>query len=92
MRCFDLFVVYLGLFTEIVTSELKLSNPTDDQIAFKVKTTAPRRYAVRPNSGVLHGGESVSVSGMESQSRNDPSKFSSFTLQVKYRWIADHNS
>ena len=54
---------FAGLFTEIVTSELKLANPTDDQVAFKVKTTAPRRYAVRPNSGVLNAGESVVVSG-----------------------------
>jgi len=63
-----------GLFTEIVTSELKLANPTDDQVAFKVKTTAPRRYAVRPNSGVLNAGESVVVSVMRQPFEFDPAE------------------
>lgn len=30
-----------------------LKNPTDKPILFKIKTTAPKRYCVRPNSGIL---------------------------------------
>lgn len=30
-----------------------LKNPTDKPILFKIKTTAPKRYCVRPNSGLL---------------------------------------
>lgn len=56
--------IFVGPFTEVVTTELKLSNVSDEQIAFKVKTTAPRRYAVRPNSGVLNAGAGSSVSGV----------------------------
>ena len=34
---------------------------TDFHIAFKVKTTQPRRYLVRPNQGILLLGQSESV-------------------------------
>lgn len=53
----------LGPFTEVVTSQLRLSNPTDRQMCFKVKTTAPKQYCVRPNSGFIPANKSVSVAG-----------------------------
>ncbi|KAL3814941.1 hypothetical protein ACJIZ3_016209 [Penstemon smallii] len=57
----------MGEFLSIQPSELKfnfelrkqsscslqLSNRTDQYIAFKVKTTNPKRYCVRPNAGVV---------------------------------------
>lgn len=52
-----------GPFTDVVTTNLKLGNPTDRNVCFKVKTTAPRRYCVRPNSGVIGAGAAVNVSG-----------------------------
>lgn len=52
-----------GPFTDVVTTTLKLANPTDRNVCFKVKTTAPRRYCVRPNSGVIDAGTSINVSG-----------------------------
>ncbi|XP_012218218.1 vesicle-associated membrane protein-associated protein A isoform X1 [Linepithema humile] len=36
-----------------VTSYIKLINPTNKKVYFKIKTTAPKRYCVRPNSGAL---------------------------------------
>jgi hypothetical protein len=32
---------------------LYISNPTSSPVAFKVKTTNPERYLVRPNQGIL---------------------------------------
>lgn len=32
---------------------LSLTNPTDEKIAFKVKTTSPKMYCVRPSSGFV---------------------------------------
>lgn len=54
---------FKGPFNDVVTSQLKLSNPTEKRVCFKVKTTAPRRYCVRPNSGLVepHGAVSVAV-------------------------------
>lgn len=52
-----------GPFTDVVTTNLKLKNPSDRRVCFKVKTTAPRRYCVRPNSGVIDAGATVVISG-----------------------------
>lgn len=57
-------VCFLGPFTDVVTAYLKLTNPTERNVCFKVKTTAPRRYCVRPNSGVIDAGTSINVSGL----------------------------
>jgi hypothetical protein len=43
--------------------KLNLHNSKTVPISYKVKTTAPKRYNVRPNAGVLHPGESVVVDG-----------------------------
>lgn len=32
---------------------MQLSNLSDDYVAFKVKTTSPKKYSVRPNTGVV---------------------------------------
>uniref|UniRef100_A0A8C4P7M5 MSP domain-containing protein n=1 Tax=Dromaius novaehollandiae TaxID=8790 RepID=A0A8C4P7M5_DRONO len=49
-------------FTDGVTTNLKLGSPTDRNKCFKVKTTAPRRYCVRPNSAIIDAGTSIHVS------------------------------
>jgi hypothetical protein len=36
-----------------ISCSLLLTNKTDDQIAFKVKTTSPKKYCVRPNTGIV---------------------------------------
>lgn len=46
-------LVFRGPFSDVVTSNLTLKNPTNTTVIFKVKTTAPKQYCVRPNSGVL---------------------------------------
>lgn len=63
---------FRGPFTDVVTSQLKLSNPSDKRVCFKVKTTAPRRYCVRPNSGVVDPNGSVSVAVMLQPFEYDP--------------------
>ncbi|XP_022023172.1 vesicle-associated protein 1-2 [Helianthus annuus] len=35
------------------TSSVHLSNISDEYVAFKVKTTSPKRFCVRPNSGII---------------------------------------
>ncbi|XP_078482900.1 vesicle-associated membrane protein-associated protein B-like [Ciona intestinalis] len=55
---------FKGPFTDVVTSHLKLTNPSDKRVCFKVKTTAPRRYCVRPNSGFVDPSGNVNVSVM----------------------------
>jgi len=43
------------------TMTLRHTGKTDSHIAFKVKTTQPRRYLVRPNQGIVSPGKTESV-------------------------------
>ncbi|XP_046712324.1 vesicle-associated membrane protein-associated protein B/C isoform X4 [Silurus meridionalis] len=74
---------FRGPFTDVVTSSLKLANPTDRNVCFKVKTTAPRRYCVRPNSGVIEAGTSVNVSVMLQPFDYDPNEKSKHKFMVQ---------
>lgn len=55
---------FVGPFKDVVTTILKLSNPSKEIVCFKVKTTAPKRYCVRPNCGLISPDQSVNVAGM----------------------------
>jgi len=41
--------------------KLTLTNVSNEKVAFKVKTTAPKRYCVRPNAQILEPGKSQEV-------------------------------
>ena len=57
-------IAFRGPYTDVVESVLRLSNPSQaKQMAFKVKTTAPKQYCVRPNSGFVNAGETREVVG-----------------------------
>ncbi|KAJ2955084.1 hypothetical protein NQZ79_g8862 [Umbelopsis isabellina] len=47
--------------TRTVTENLELHNPHSNAAVFKIKTTAPKAYCVRPNSGRIDPGATVSV-------------------------------
>ncbi|WOL10167.1 vesicle-associated protein 1-2-like isoform X2 [Canna indica] len=36
-----------------ISCSLQLTNKSDNYVAFKVKTTSPKKYCVRPNSGIV---------------------------------------
>uniref|UniRef100_A0A8C7RR51 VAMP (vesicle-associated membrane protein)-associated protein B and C n=1 Tax=Oncorhynchus mykiss TaxID=8022 RepID=A0A8C7RR51_ONCMY len=72
-----------GPFSDVVNTTLKLANPTDRNVCFKVKTTAPRRYCVRPNSGVLDAGTSINVSVMLQPFDYDPNEKSKHKFMVQ---------
>jgi len=57
-------LTFTGPFTVAVSSYMKLKNPSDKKVCFKIKTTAPKRYCVKPNSGVVdpHKETSIAVS------------------------------
>ncbi|KAG2547979.1 vesicle-associated protein 1-2-like [Panicum virgatum] len=44
-----------------ISCPLRLTNRTDSTVAFKVKTTSPRKYCVRPNNGVVPPRSSCTV-------------------------------
>ncbi|EFJ42815.1 hypothetical protein VOLCADRAFT_107060 [Volvox carteri f. nagariensis] len=40
---------------------ININNPSSQRVAFKIKTTAPKKYVVRPSSGVVESGSNVSI-------------------------------
>ncbi|KAG2733255.1 hypothetical protein G9P44_004245 [Scheffersomyces stipitis] len=53
---------FKGSFTKQSTQYLTLTNTTNSPLAFKVKTTAPKLYCVRPNASVIDPGRSAQIS------------------------------
>lgn len=52
---------YKPPLTEQSTEYATITNNTSETIAFKVKTTAPKFYCVRPNAAVVAPGETVQI-------------------------------
>ncbi|XP_022255683.1 vesicle-associated membrane protein-associated protein A-like isoform X3 [Limulus polyphemus] len=65
---------FKGPFTDVTTSYLKLFNPSEWKVCFKVKTTAPKRYCVRPNSGLIEPKQTVHVAVMLQPFDYDPNE------------------
>ncbi|XP_076847415.1 VAMP (vesicle-associated membrane protein)-associated protein A, like isoform X1 [Brachyhypopomus gauderio] len=74
---------FKGPFTDVITATLKLTNPSDRKVCFKVKTTAPRRYCVRPNSGSVDPGSSLTISVMLQPFDYDPNEKSKHKFMVQ---------
>ncbi|KAG1932123.1 VAMP (vesicle-associated membrane protein)-associated protein A, like [Pimephales promelas] len=74
---------FKGPFTDVVTATLKLKNPSEKKVCFKVKTTAPRRYCVRPNSGIIEPGATLTISVMLQPFDYDPNEKSKHKFMVQ---------
>ncbi|KAF9498976.1 VAMP-associated protein [Pleurotus eryngii] len=59
-------------FDNVVKQSLRISNHNTLPVAFKVKTTAPKHYCVRPNSGRVEPGETVEVAVMLQAMKDEP--------------------
>lgn len=46
-------LIFKGPFNVVSNTTLKVSNSGTERLAYKIKTTAPKRYCVKPNSGFL---------------------------------------
>lgn len=57
-------LVFKGPFTAVSTTTLKLANSGNERFAYKIKTTAPKRYCVKPNSGFLDPHNTVNIQVM----------------------------
>ncbi|KAK9804421.1 hypothetical protein WJX72_011816 [[Myrmecia] bisecta] len=51
---------------------LSLYNPTSEKAAFKVKTTSPKKYCVRPSSGIVEPGSTKDVQVIMQAQREYP--------------------
>mmetsp|Transcript_7465 Transcript_7465/g.31621 ORF Transcript_7465/g.31621 Transcript_7465/m.31621 type:complete len:256 (-) Transcript_7465:90-857(-) len=56
----------------VIAAVLTLENITGEYISYKVKTTAPKRYVVRPNIGIIPPKENVEIQVMLHMSKDPP--------------------
>ncbi|XP_003746311.1 vesicle-associated membrane protein/synaptobrevin-binding protein [Galendromus occidentalis] len=74
---------FRGPFQEVVTALLKLTNPSNERVCFKVKTTAPKKYCVRPNCGVIEPHRSTNVHVMLQPFEYDPQERNKHKFMVQ---------
>ena len=51
------------LNVDVVKCPISITNKSHTPMIFKIKTTAPKTYCVRPNSGFILPGESQQIQG-----------------------------
>ncbi|KAG9100244.1 phosphatidylinositol-binding protein scs2 [Ceratobasidium sp. UAMH 11750] len=59
-------------FTQVVNHTFILTNQNAQPVVFKVKTTSPKLYAARPNSGIIEPGNSANVQVSLQAMHEDP--------------------
>ncbi|KAI9487547.1 MAG: vesicle-associated membrane protein-associated protein A [Benjaminiella poitrasii] len=58
--------------TRTVQIDVKITNPHPQPVTFKVKTTAPKLYCVRPNSSIIPSHESITIQIVHQGFREEP--------------------
>lgn len=56
----------------LVKESIVVRNPSNRPVAFKIKTTAPKQYCVRPNSGRIEPGQTVEVQVLLQALKEEP--------------------
>lgn len=60
------------LTASLVKESLVVRNPNNRPVVFKIKTTAPKQYCVRPNSGRIEPGQEVEVQVLLQAMKEEP--------------------
>lgn len=56
-------------------ASISMDNPNDKRVAFKIKTTAPKKYVVRPSSGVVEPRSSMAIQVIMQAQKEHPPDF-----------------
>lgn len=54
-------LAFVGPFTKASSAVMTLRNPSDRKVCFKIRTTALKRYSMKPNSGIIDSLKTVQV-------------------------------
>merc|ERR1719450_1634486 len=68
---------------------MKLKNPSDKKVCFKIKTTAPKRYCVKPNSGVVDPKDEVQIAVSLQPFEFDPNEKNKHKFMVQSMFAPD---
>jgi len=82
-------LTFIGPFTTAVSAVMNLKNPSDRKVCFKIKTTAPKRYCVKPNSGVIDPKQTVQVAVSLQPFEYDPQEKNRHKFMVQAMFAPD---
>jgi len=82
-------LTFTGPFTVAVSSYMKLKNPSDKKVCFKIKTTAPKRYCVKPNSGVVDPRDEIAIAVSLQPFEYDPAEKNKHKFMVQSMFAPD---
>jgi len=82
-------LTFTGPFTQAVSSYMKLKNPSDRKVCFKIKTTAPKRYCFKPNSGVVDPNTEVAIAVSLQPFEYDPAEKNKHKFMVQSMFAPD---
>lgn len=82
-------LTFTGPFTTAVSAVMTLKNPSDRKVCFKIKTTAPKRYCVKPNSGVIDPKNTVQVAVSLQPFEYDPQEKNRHKFMVQAMFAPD---
>jgi len=80
---------FTGPFDKAVTSSMRLRNPGDRKVCFKIKTTAPKRYCVKPNSGVVDPAQELKIAVSLQPFDYDPAEKNKHKFMVQSMFAPD---
>ncbi|CAF0739162.1 unnamed protein product [Adineta steineri] len=84
-------LVFKGPYNVVSVTTLKLLNSGNERLAYKVKTTAPTRYCVKPNSSFLDAHATANIQVMlQPQKSNQPDDRTKHKFMVQ--WAAVPNN
>jgi len=66
-------IVFPNVLNQEAVFILKVSNVSSSPVAFKVKTTAPKNYLVKPSAGAIPGNGSIDIKITLNKQTTDPS-------------------
>jgi hypothetical protein len=84
-------LIFKGPFNVVSITTLKLANSGNERLAYKIKTTAPKRYCVKPNSGYLEAHTTANIQVMlQPQAAGQPDDRTKHKFMVQ--WVAVPNN
>ena len=63
---------FVGPFNKDVTTMMSLQNTSDRKVCFKIKSTKPTKYTVKPNSGVIDAKQKIQLMVTSLPFEHDP--------------------
>jgi len=82
-------LVFTGPFTDLITVQMTLENPSEEKLTYKIKTTVPDLYCVKPKTGFIEAKEKVTVDVIliSNQDKFQPEEYNRHRFLVQWMKI-----